>query len=202
MAVKTSGQFWPGAKTQAVVATQLTSKEPQNAAISGLPTGGSAAIQDETESAERSARSVIAELPIDEIASPLYAVPANDHEPRMALSNVPGWVVLVDDGRQIPLTGRILVGRNPQGRPGEEAAQLVKISDDTEKVSQTHLALDLNEDGVFLVDRGSTNGSVVTSPRGARTLCSPEDAVLIAEGSVVSFGDHWLEVMRSSGAQP
>jgi uncharacterized RDD family membrane protein YckC len=106
------------------------------------------------------------------------------------------WTVILDDGREVPVNGLVLLGRNPQPRPGEETAQLVKLADQTRTVSKSHLALDVRDDGLVVLDRGSTNGSTVTTPDGVTTPCQPEQPVQVSEGSVVSMGDHWLTVRQ------
>lgn len=106
------------------------------------------------------------------------------------------WTAILDDGREVPVGGLVLLGRNPQPRPGEETAELVKLADETRTVSKSHLALDLDDGGVVVVDRGSTNGSTVTTPEGETTACTPEQRVHVTEGSVVSMGDHWLTLRQ------
>ncbi len=108
----------------------------------------------------------------------------------------PSWTAILDDGREVPVGGLVLLGRNPRPRPGEESAELVKIADETRTVSKSHLALDVDGETLVVVDRGSTNGSTVTTPDGVTTACEPEQAVPVPEGSVVSMGDHWLTVRQ------
>jgi uncharacterized RDD family membrane protein YckC len=109
-----------------------------------------------------------------------------------------GWLAVLDDGREIPVNGLVLLGRNPQPQPGEEDAQLIKIADDTRTVSKSHLAIATDADGAFVVDRGSTNGSTVTASSGVSTRCQVGERVRVAEGSIVSIGDHWLEIRHRS----
>ena len=107
------------------------------------------------------------------------------------------WVAVLDDGREVPVHGLVVLGRNPRTRPGEESAELVKLADETRTVSKSHLALNLDSAGRLLVaDRSSTNGSTLTTADGVTTACVPEQAVRVAEGSVISMGDHWLTVRR------
>jgi RDD family protein/FHA domain-containing protein len=108
----------------------------------------------------------------------------------------PTWVAVLDDGREVPVRGLVLLGRNPQPRPGEEGAELIKVADESRTVSKSHLALDVDAGGLFVVDRGSTNGSTVTTADGRVSRCVPGDAVRADEGSVVSMGDHWLTLRR------
>jgi uncharacterized RDD family membrane protein YckC len=108
------------------------------------------------------------------------------------------WSILLDDGRRIALDGLILLGRNPQPQAGEEDAQLIKIADETRTVSKSHLAIGLDAGGVYVVDRGSTNGSTVSTTHGMSTRCKANEMVRVGEGAIVSIGDHWLEITRGS----
>jgi uncharacterized RDD family membrane protein YckC len=109
-----------------------------------------------------------------------------------------GWFAVLDDGREIEVSGLLLLGRNPQPRPGEEDAELIKVADETRTVSKTHLSLSVDANGLFVMDRGSTNGTTVTSTRGESRPCPAGDVVSVSEG-IVSFGDHWLRVERRGG---
>ena len=106
------------------------------------------------------------------------------------------WVMKLDDGREMAVDGLVLLGRNPQPQPGEEDAQLIKLADETRTVSKSHLAVGLDGSGAYVVDRGSTNGSTVTAPNGTITRCQAGDLVPVEPGSIVSMGDHWLEMSR------
>ena len=108
----------------------------------------------------------------------------------------PRWSAVLDDGRQLDVRGLVLLGRNPQPSPGEETAELVKVLDDTRTVSKTHLSLEVQEGGLVVVDRGSTNGSTVTTPQGRTRRCTAWSPLEVPDGSVVSMGDHWLTVRQ------
>ena len=108
-----------------------------------------------------------------------------------------GWSAVLDDGRRLTIDGLVLLGRNPQPQPGEEDAQLVKLSDETRTVSKSHLAIGWDASGLYVMDRGSTNGSTVTTLTGQSTRCPPHQVVYVADGSIVSIGDHWLEIRRA-----
>ncbi len=107
-----------------------------------------------------------------------------------------GWVAELDDGRVIDVRGLVLLGRNPQPAEGEDDAQLIKLSDESRTVSKTHLALGVDDAGLFVVDRGSTNGSTITPPGRPAQKAGPFHAVSVGEGSVVSIGDHWVRIRR------
>ena len=90
----------------------------------------------------------------------------------------------------------VLLGRNPQARVGEEDAQLIKVADDTRTVSKSHLALSVDHSGIYVMDRGSTNGSSLPTGRARPNPVRPVTSCRSAEGGIVSFGDHWLEIRR------
>lgn len=110
-----------------------------------------------------------------------------------------GWVAELDDGREIAVHGLVLLGRNPQPAEGEADAELVKLPDESRTVSKTHLALGVDDAGLFVVDRGSTNGSTITAPGRPAVPAGAFHAVSVSEGSVVSIGDHWVRIRRSGG---
>jgi hypothetical protein len=111
---------------------------------------------------------------------------------------VQDWSILLDDGRRITVEGLVLLGRNPQPKAGEEDAQLIKIADETRTVSKSHLAVGVDAGGIFIVDRGSTNGSTVSTTNGLSSRCRAGEMVRVGDGAIVSIGDHWLEITRGS----
>lgn len=106
------------------------------------------------------------------------------------------WIIRLDDGREVPVGALVLIGRNPQPRPGEEGARLVKAGENGRMVSKTHLAIGQDERGLFVMDRGSTNGTAVANSGGEYEPCPAGDPVRLREGQVVSFGEHTLTVRR------
>ncbi|HET9779939.1 MAG TPA: RDD family protein [Propionibacteriaceae bacterium] len=111
---------------------------------------------------------------------------------------VQDWSILLDDGRRIAVEGLVLLGRNPQPKAGEEDAQLIKIADETRTVSKSHLAVGVDAGGVYVVDRGSTNGSTVSTTNGMSSRCRAGEMVRVGDGAIVSIGDHWIEITRGS----
>ena len=105
---------------------------------------------------------------------------------------------MLDDGRRIAVQGLVLLGRNPQPKVGEEDAQLIKIADETRTVSKSHLAVGVDAGGIYIVDRGSTNGSTVSTTNGMSSRCRAGEMVRVGDGAIVSIGDHWIEITRGS----
>jgi uncharacterized RDD family membrane protein YckC len=133
---------------------------------------------------------------------PEYATSAGDFSNQTAVAAsspyVQDWSILLDDGRRITLEGLVLLGRNPQPKAGEEDAQLIKIADESRTVSKSHLAVGVDAGGVYVVDRGSTNGSTVSTTNGMSARCRAGEMVRVGDGAIVSIGDHWIEITRGS----
>ncbi|GIG39921.1 RDD family protein [Cellulomonas phragmiteti] len=106
--------------------------------------------------------------------------------------------VALDDGRVLSVTRLALVGRNPS--PGPDV-QVLRVVDPARSVSKTHLQLAVDSSGgAWVVDRGSTNGTLVTLPDGAQVVCPVDHPVRLREGAVVAFGDRSLRVVAMPAA--
>lgn len=97
--------------------------------------------------------------------------------------------IRIDDGQDVQLAATALIGRNPAAQPGETAEQLLAVADPGRSISKTHLHLRLEDGGVWVTDRNSTNGSAVTTPDGIQTRLHPGHALFVRPGSTVHFGD-------------
>jgi hypothetical protein len=107
--------------------------------------------------------------------------------------------VELSDGRRITIERTALVGRNPAS---DADVQLVRVVDPGRSVSKTHLQIGVEPGGVWVADRGSTNGTVVTLPDGGQVVCRVDQQVRLRVGSTVTFGDCALRLVRAPGSQP
>ena len=164
--------------TEAEETVVVEAEGGQGASVAGPAAAGSPTAVEETGQAADDASEIDEDDEIDESVVP------------------PEWALRLDDGRDVAVDGLVLLGRNPQPRVGEEDATLIKVSDDTRTVSKSHLAVGVDVSGLYVMDRGSTNGTMVTAPDGGQRPCPPGDLVDVPADSVISFGDHWLEVHR------
>jgi len=77
----------------------------------------------------------------------------------LAGRRLPGWSLVLPDGRSIALTAdAVVLGRNPAAPQTAPHAQPVAIDDVTRTVSKTHALLTLTASGWVVTDLGSTNG--------------------------------------------
>ena len=106
------------------------------------------------------------------------------------------WRVVFDTGEAFVVEGLGLVGRRPEPRPGEPVRHVVPLPSADMSLSKTHAQFHLAPDGVLVVmDRGSTNGSVLVRQGVDRDLAAGKPATLL-DGDLVRFGDREMTVSR------
>ncbi|MDM8084136.1 RDD family protein [Cellulomonas cellasea] len=104
-----------------------------------------------------------------------------------------GAEIELHDGRLVRVVGTALIGRNPVASDG---AQVVRVVDPGRSVSKTHLQIGIDGGAVWVADRGSTNGTLVTLADGQQIVCGPEQHVRLPVGATVSFGNCGLRLVR------
>lgn len=91
-----------------------------------------------------------------------------------------------------------IVGRQPSGRPGEPVRHVVPLRSDDMSISKTHAQFHIAADGALVViDRGSTNGSLLLRKGVSRELVAGRPATLV-DGDRVCFGDRQMTVTREA----
>jgi hypothetical protein len=108
------------------------------------------------------------------------------------------WRVTFDSGESFLVEGLALVGRRPEPRAGEPVRHLVPLRSGDMSLSKTHAQFQVAPDGVLVVmDRGSTNGSILIRQGVSRELTAGRPATLL-DGDRVRFGDRQMTVARES----
>ncbi len=93
----------------------------------------------------------------------------------------PRWRVFFDTGETFPVEGLALVGRRPEARPGEQVRHVVSLPSSDMSLSKTHAQFGPAPDGSLVVmDRGSTNGSMLLRQGVVRELGAGKPATLLA----------------------
>ena len=106
------------------------------------------------------------------------------------------WRVTFDDGETFVVEGLALVGRRPEARGGEPVRHVVPLSSGDMSLSKTHAQFAPAPDGALVVmDRGSTNGSMLLRKGVARALTAGKPTTVI-DGDTVRFGDREMLVSR------
>ncbi len=106
------------------------------------------------------------------------------------------WRVAFDTGEVFVVEGLALVGRRPEPRGDEPVRHVVPLRSSDMSVSKTHAQFQVVPDGALVVmDRGSTNGSVLVRQGVSRPLTAGRPATLI-DGDTVRFGDRSMTVTQ------
>ena len=106
------------------------------------------------------------------------------------------WRVSFDTGESFVVEGLALVGRRPEPRTDEPVRHLVPLRSADMSLSKTHAQFQVVPDGALVVmDRGSTNGSVVIRKGVSKPLTPGRPSTLI-DGDTVRFGDRSMQVSR------
>ncbi|WP_164544995.1 RDD family protein [Antribacter gilvus] len=125
------------------------------------------------------------------------------HVPTTAGSMSPAPVSTVEleleSGTRHVVDGPALIGRNPQSPDGSPWI-LVKIDDPTRSVSKTHAEMGVDSAGLWLTDRGSTNGTVVSAPGLPPRVAEPGARVRVPVGSTIHLGDRRVMVHPEGNA--
>jgi len=75
---------------------------------------------------------------------------------------------------------------------------IVSVDDSARSVSKVHVAFGLDEDGwLWVVDRGSTNGTVLRAPGGAEAALPAGVRAVVGPGWTVQFGERSVVVQPS-----
>lgn len=101
-------------------------------------------------------------------------------------------VLTWDDGGRMAVYGRTLYGRNPAA---EEGAVSVAVRDETLSLSKTHFEIGCDDSGAWIVDRHSTNGTILVRD-GMRHPLLPGRQTNVRPGDRLEFGDRSATVSR------
>ena len=94
--------------------------------------------------------------------------------------------IALPDGRVLPLTPAIVVGRGPDVARGPLGAAPLAIADPS--LSKTHAVLEADASGVWVTDLHSTNGTAL-EVGGSTARCAPGVRTPLPPGAIVRLGD-------------
>jgi len=106
------------------------------------------------------------------------------------------WSVRLADGQVLPVTGSIVLGRDP-APVTRRASTMVSVSDPALSVSKSHALVELSGDGeLFVTDLHSTNGVAVIGASGTRQDLAPGIRTMLPAGSRLMLGEFAVDVAR------
>lgn len=104
---------------------------------------------------------------------------------------VPVSTIRIGTHEPIPLDLPTYIGRRPSAPriTGGQPPRLVMVPSPAHEVSATHVEIRQEGATVVVTDLGSTNGTVVTHPRGGPVTLRQGESVVVIGGSVVDIGE-------------
>ncbi|NKY38913.1 AAA domain-containing protein [Cellulomonas septica] len=103
--------------------------------------------------------------------------------------------LVFDTGERVVVEGDGLVGRDPSDAG---VTHVVAVDDPQRSVSKIHLAFGPTGDGrLWVVDRGSTNGTVLVGPDGSGAALTPGARAVVEAGWTIRFGQRAARVERA-----
>lgn len=131
-------------------------------------------------------------------AHPRPVAPEPAHQPAAPTPSARHAAVEVrlvfDTGEQVDVVGDGAVGRRPADAHAAPLAHAVAIDDPSRSISKLHLVFGPEPSGLWLIDRGSTNGTVLMSPDGSLSALPAGARAHIGPGWSVRFGERSFRV--------
>ncbi|HEY0214826.1 MAG TPA: RDD family protein [Cellulomonas sp.] len=146
--------------------------------------------------------SAVPTVPVTPVTPVVPAMAPSEVRPATAArAEVAPYLVTLDTGRSMTVTGPGLIGRSPRPVAGEPCDHVVVIDDPERSVSRTHARFGIDRGTFWVSDAGSGNGTRLALPDG-RVIAVPADQrVPVPSGGVIQVGDRTVTI-HAPGAYP
>lgn len=190
--VATSADGPAGAPTGRRAARAAAAQTPTVPAVDQPQQPPAAAAQPAAEAASVGIRPVVPAQPAPEPAAPRVVHHQAQPSP---------FLVTLDTGQVMSVTGPGLIGRAPRPAAGERCDHVIVVDDPERSVSRTHARFGI-ENGTFWVsDAGSGNGTTLRLPGGRVVPVPADQQVLVPSGSTIQVGDRGVRIDAPGAAR-
>jgi hypothetical protein len=104
------------------------------------------------------------------------------------------WFLVTPSGAREPIAGTVVVGRQPAKTAFKGSDRSLILTDSSGQVSKSHAVFQVDAEGLWVSDLGSTNGVVVITPGGQETVADGGTRVAVPAGSEVELGAYVVKV--------
>ncbi|HYQ77302.1 RDD family protein [Cellulomonas sp.] len=150
-----------------------------------------AAAQSAAEAASVGIRPVVPAQPAPEPAAPRLAHQAQPSP----------FLVTLDTGQVMSVTGPGLIGRAPRPVAGERCDHVIVVDDPERSVSRTHARFGIDDGTFWVSDAGSGNGTTLRLPGGRVVPVPADQRVLVPSGSTIQVGDRGVRIDAPGAAR-
>ena len=120
--------------------------------------------------------------------------PARAQQPQTPHGEVPGslWL-LADTGQRCEVRGVVVLGRAPEASAvnGELGFE---VNDPTRSLSRNHARVGRDDQGLWVEDAHSSNGTAIRTPDGQIIAVQPGNRMRIHPGATLLLGDRTVQV--------
>lgn len=179
-----------GAPTGRRAARAAAAQPPANPTVAQPPTPAAAA-QPAAEAASVGIRPVVPAQPAPEPTAPRVAHQAQPSP----------FLVTLDTGQVMSVTGPGLIGRAPRPVAGERCDHVIVVDDPERSVSRTHARFGIDSGTFWVSDAGSGNGTTLRLPGGRVVPVPADQRVLVPSGSTIQVGDRGVRIDAPGAAR-
>lgn len=133
---------------------------------------------------------------------PAQARPDEPAPARVAHQAQPApFLVTLDTGQVMSVTGPGLIGRAPRPTPGERCDHVIVVDDPERSVSRTHARFGIDGSTFWVCDAGSGNGTTLRLPDGRVVAVPADQRVPVPSGSTIQVGDRGVRIDAPGAAR-
>jgi FHA domain len=134
------------------------------------------------------------EPPVREPAAPVRHAAPPVQQAAAPVCPATSYVVTLDTGQAMSVSGWGYIGRHPQAGPGERCNHVIEIDDPNRSLSRTHARFGIDSTGFWVEDRGSANGTSIVRADGSLVRVGAGERLTVPPGGGVRLGDRTFTV--------
>ena len=138
--------------------------------------------------------------PLAPAPAPVEGTPAPGVDDATSISvsrhTEPRWHLVIQGREPVVVEGQLYLGRNPVAPADHPSARVLAVDDPAKSVSKTHAMLEVDADGLWVLDLDSTNGVWVVPAGEGATEVTPGQRIAVPAGADIELGDLVIQVER------